>query len=59
MISDVSLWERGAGLQTSDATRLPPWSVLTWGVFVPAVFMSNVVLAICAWFIVEWTMRLL
>jgi hypothetical protein len=59
MISNVSSRDHGAGLQTSDATRLAPWSVLTWGVFVPGVFAGNVVLAIFAWFIVEWTMRLM
>jgi hypothetical protein len=59
MISNVSSRDRGARLQTSDATRPALWSVLTWGVFVPAVFVGNVVLAIFAWFIVEWTMRLI
>jgi hypothetical protein len=35
-----------------------PWSVLRWGALFLAVFASNVVLAIFAWFVVEWAMRL-
>jgi hypothetical protein len=41
-----------------DATRRPPWSALSWGGIVLAVFAGNVVLAIFAWFIVEWAMTL-
>jgi hypothetical protein len=43
----------------SDAGKLVPWSVLSWGVFVAAVFVGNVVLAIFAWFVVEWAMKLM
>jgi hypothetical protein len=34
------------------------WSALTWGVFALAVLVSNIVLAVCAWFVVEWIMKL-
>jgi hypothetical protein len=36
-----------------------PWSTLSWGVFIPAVFAGNVVLAIFAWFVVEWITKLI
>jgi hypothetical protein len=42
--------------QTSDRAGLAPWSSLSWGVFIPAVFAGNLVLAIFAWFVVEWAM---
>jgi hypothetical protein len=32
---------------------------LRWGFLVPAVFAGNVVLAVLAWFIVEWMMKLM
>jgi hypothetical protein len=35
-----------------------PWSVLSWGVLLPAVFVGNVALAIVAWYAVEFTMTL-
>jgi hypothetical protein len=35
-----------------------PWSVLSWGVLLPAVFIGNVALAIVAWYAVEFTMTL-
>jgi hypothetical protein len=54
MISNLSLRAR----EVSDAAGLAPWSALSWGVFVPAVFLGNVVLAIFAWFVVEWAMTL-
>jgi hypothetical protein len=60
MISNLSPRDREAALfQTSDAARAPPWSTLSWGVFVPAVFVGNVVLAIFAWFVVEWITKLI
>jgi hypothetical protein len=40
--------------------RLPtqaPWSKLSWLLFVPLVFASNVAVAILAWIIVESVMR--
>jgi hypothetical protein len=55
MISNLSLRAR----DVSDAAGPAPWSALSWGVFVPAVFVGNVVLAIFAWFVVEWTMTLI
>jgi hypothetical protein len=57
MISILSLRAREVA-QTSDGAGLAPWSALSWGVFVPAVFAGNVVLAIFAWFVVEWAMTL-
>jgi hypothetical protein len=57
MISNLSLRAQEVA-QTSDAAGLAPWSALSWGVFVPAVFAGNVVLAIFAWFVVEWAMTL-
>jgi hypothetical protein len=47
MISNLSLPAR----EVSDAAGPAPWSALSWGVFVPAVFAGNVVLAIFAWFV--------
>jgi hypothetical protein len=40
--------------RTSDAAGQAPWC---WGVFVPAVFVANLVEAIFAWFVVEWAMK--
>jgi hypothetical protein len=57
MISNLSLRAREV-VQTSDAAGLAPWTALGWGVFVPAVFVGNVVLAIFAWFVVEWARAL-
>jgi hypothetical protein len=45
--------------QTSDAARPAPWPALSWGMLVPAIFVSNVLLAIFAWFVVEWAMTLI
>jgi hypothetical protein len=44
--------------QTYDAGKPAPWSALTWGVFALAVLVSNIVLAVCAWFVVGWIMKL-
>jgi hypothetical protein len=58
MILELFLGDREATLfQTSDAAT--PWSSLSWGVFVPALFVGNVVVAILAWFIVELTVKLM
>jgi hypothetical protein len=39
----------------ADATvENAPWSRLSWGVVIPAVFAGNVLLAIFAWFVVQW-----
>jgi hypothetical protein len=60
MISNLSSRDRGGALfRTSYSARPAPWSGLSWGVFVPAVFVGNVVLAIFAWFVVEWAMKLI
>jgi len=57
MIPNLSSRDREAALfQISDAARPAP---LNWGVLVPAVFVGNVVLAIFAWFVVEWAMKLM
>jgi hypothetical protein len=45
--------------QVADTAWLPAWSTLSWSVFVPAAFVGNVVLAIFAWFVVEWAMKLI
>jgi hypothetical protein len=42
----------------SGAGSPTPWSVLRWGALFLAVFAGNVVLAIFAWFVVEWAMTL-
>jgi hypothetical protein len=52
----------GTGLSRAATwpDRLPtqaPWSKLSWLLFVPLVFASNVALAILAWIIVESVMR--
>jgi hypothetical protein len=44
--------------QTADESTAP-WSAPSWGLFVPGVFVGNVVLAILAWFVVEWTLKLM
>jgi hypothetical protein len=52
--------ESSPKMNFADATvQNAPWSTLSWGVFIPAVFAGNVVLAIFAWFIVEWITRLI
>jgi hypothetical protein len=58
MISNLTSRGRKA-VQTFDVARTTPWSTLGWGVFVPAVFLGNVVLAIFAWFVVERAMKLM
>ena len=45
-------------LRGREPSLVAPWSVLSWGVFVPAVFVGNVALAIVAWYAVEFTMTL-
>jgi hypothetical protein len=60
MISYLFSGDRESMLfQVADTAWLPPWSTLSWGVFVPAVFVGNVVLAIFAWLVVEWAMKLI
>jgi hypothetical protein len=44
--------------QTADESTAP-WSAPSWALFVPGVFVGNVVLAILAWFVVEWTLKLM
>ena len=57
MIPDLSSRDREAALfQTSEAATP---ARLSWGVIVPAVFVGNVVLAIFAWFVVEWATKLM
>jgi hypothetical protein len=45
-------------LRGRDPSPAAPWSVLSWGVFLPAVFVGNVALAIVAWYAVEFTVTL-
>jgi hypothetical protein len=61
MILDlISLFVDEAGLfQTSGARDLAPWSGLSWGLFVPLVFATNIAVAIFAWLIVEWFTKLM
>jgi hypothetical protein len=47
--------ESSPKMNFADATvQTAPWSTLSWGVFIPAVFAGNVLLAIFAWFVVQW-----
>jgi hypothetical protein len=56
----VLLQESLPDMNFADATvQNAPWSTLSWGVFIPAVFAGNVVLAIFAWFVVEWITKLI
>jgi hypothetical protein len=43
--------------QTSDAAKPASWP--GWGVLIPAILVSNILLAIFAWFVVEWAMTLI
>jgi hypothetical protein len=58
MTSD-HLSARDRELKLSDQASLAPRSTVGWAVFVPAVFVGNVVLAIFAWFVVELIMKLM
>jgi hypothetical protein len=52
--------EKACQMNFADArVQSAPWSTLSWGVFIPAVFVGNVVLAIFAWFVVEWITKLI
>jgi hypothetical protein len=60
--SDVAARQQGAGLSQEvvwleSRLTLAPWSVLSWGLFLPLVFAGNVVVATLAWFTVELVMR--
>jgi hypothetical protein len=53
---------RGEGLShwgiSTEALPTPtPRSKLSWAVFLPLVFAANVVVAVFAWFLVEWATR--
>jgi hypothetical protein len=45
------------GISTEALPTLTPWSKLSWAVFLPLVFAGNVVVAVFAWFLVEWATR--
>jgi hypothetical protein len=45
--------------QISEAARRVPRSSLSWGALIPAIFVGNVLLAIFAWFVVEWAMKIM
>jgi hypothetical protein len=45
-------------LRSHELSPAAPWSVLGWGVFLPAVFAGNIALAIVAWYAVEFTTTL-
>ena len=61
MISDLMslLVDEVALFQTSGARDLLPWPGLSWGLFAPLVFATNVAVAIFAWLIVEWFAKLM
>jgi hypothetical protein len=47
-------------MKFADATvQSAPQSTLSWGVFIPAVFVGNIGLAIFAWFVVDWITKLI
>src|SRR5271167_4512390 len=53
MISGLILRSREPSpYEKCDLARAAPWSVLSWGVFLPVVFVGNVALAIVAWYAV-------
>jgi hypothetical protein len=45
--------------QISEAARRVSPTALSWGTLIPAIFVGNVVLAIFAWFVVEWAMKIM
>jgi hypothetical protein len=45
-------------LRSRELSPAAPWSVLSWGVFLPVFFVGNVALAVVAWYAVELTMKL-
>jgi hypothetical protein len=46
-----------AAIWSDELLKVAPWSKLSWGVFLPLVFLGNVLVAILAWFIVGLAMR--
>jgi hypothetical protein len=61
MISDLMslLVDEVALFQTSGPRDLLPRPGLSWRLFVPLVFATNVAVAIFAWLIVEWFAKLM
>ena len=58
--SDMGEGRHGLSQGAMRPERIPtlaPWSTLSWGIFVPIVFASNVVVATLAWIIVGLVMR--
>jgi hypothetical protein len=53
LVDEVALF------QTSGLRGLAPWSGLSWGLFVPLVFATDVAVSILAWLIVEWFAKLM
>jgi hypothetical protein len=41
-----------AAIWSDELLKVAPWSKLSWGVFLPLIFLGNVLVAIFAWFIV-------
>jgi hypothetical protein len=59
MLSNLSSSpQEAARFRVADAP-VAAWVALRWGFLVPAVFAGNVVLAVLAWFSVEWMMKLI
>jgi hypothetical protein len=61
MISDLFslLVDEMALFQTSGAHDLAPWSGLSWALFVPLAFATNVAVAVFAWLVIEWFAKLM
>ena len=53
LVDEVALF------QTSGTRDLAPWPRLSWRLFVPLVFATNVIVAVLAWWIVDWFAKLM
>jgi hypothetical protein len=58
MMSHLFWRGREALFQISDQWWLGSLSTLNWRIVVPAVLVGNIVMSICAWFLVELLMKL-
>jgi hypothetical protein len=53
LVDEVALF------QTSGTRDLAPWPRLSWRLFVPLVFATNVIVAVLAWWIVDLFAKLM
>jgi hypothetical protein len=53
------LVDEAALFQISGMRDLAPWSGLSWGLFVPLVFVIDIAVAVLAWLGVEWFAKLM